>query len=392
MRIIIRALITAAVAACVVLAASVATAQTSFTTITGEIGPGALYRIDTPAAWNGELVVFAQGIGDPSDPIALPMPGALRNALTSQGFAVIYTSRSVNGYGAVKDGMQRTHQLRGVFTSLVGQPTRVYVLGRSLGGLIAVMLAEMFPTQYDGVISGCGLLGGGGQELQYVGDARVLFDYFFPGIIPGTPFDLPEGTGFSPGDPVYNHVLNALLAGLVAPGQPTLQWARTAKLEGLTPAELALVAPTEIVSAGMSVLGFGVIQVNDLLDVTHGHMPYDNTQTTYVGSEYPYNDTALNAGVARFTGDPSALEYMAHYYTPTGDLHIPIITLHKTRDPLIPIFHEALYAGAVQGADASQYLLQRTVDGFGHCGFPNDELRAFSALVQWVHTGVKPQN
>ena len=387
MSIIRRGAIMTAFTVCAVLAAAIATAQTSFTTITGQIGPGALYRIDLPAAvpWNGELVVFAQGIGDPADAIALPAPGALlRDALMNQGFALIYTSRSVNGYGAVKDGMQRTHQLRGVFTSLVGEPTRVYLLGRSLGGLISVMLAEMFPTQYDGVVSGCGLLGGGAKELSYVGDARILFDYFFPGVIPGTALDPPDDVIFLPGNPVYDKVLEALLNGFAAPGQPTLQFAHTANLQAATPAE--------IVSAGMSVIGFGLRQLNDLLEVIHGHIPYDNTQTIYVGSEYPYNDTALNAGVARFTGDPSALEYMAHYYTPTGDLHIPIITLHKTLDPLVPIFHETSYAEAVLGAGASQYLLQRTVNGFGHCGFPNDELRAFSALVQWVHTGLKPQN
>ena len=380
-----RGVIITACAACTVLVAAVAAAQTSFTTIIGEIGPGALYRIDMPATvqWNGELVVFAQGIGDPTDSIALPAPGLLRDALTSQGFAVIYTSRSVNGYGAVKDGMQRTHQLHGVFTSLVAKPTRVYLLGRSLGGLIAVMLAEMFPAQYDGVLSGCGLLGGGAEELKYVGDARVLFDYFFPGIIPGAPFDLPDGVGFSPGDPLYNEVLNALLEGLVAPHQPTLQLWHAANLQAATPAE--------IVSAGMSVVGFGVIQGNDLLDVTHGHIPYDNSEprTTYVGSE---DDTALNDGVARFAADASAVNYLTHYYTPSGDLRIPVVTLHRIRDPLVPIFHEGLYAEAVQRAGASQYLLQRTVNGFGHCGFPDAELAAFSALVQWVHTGVKPQN
>jgi hypothetical protein len=83
---------------------------------------------------------------------------------------------------------------------------------------------------------------------------------------------------------------------------------------------------------------------------------------------------------------------MEHYYTPSGELHIPVLTLHKTRDPLVPIFHEDSYADKVLGAGASDYFLRRTVNGFGHCGFPADEMLAFSALVQWVQTGVKPQN
>jgi pimeloyl-ACP methyl ester carboxylesterase len=383
MHILTRRTIVPAFTAFATLFTALATAQSpSFTTITGEIGPGALYEIAMPTVpWNGELVVFAQGIGNPADPVALPSLGALREMLTGQGFALAYTSRSVNGYGAVKDGMHRTHQLRGIFMERIAVPARVYLMGRSLGGLISVMLAERFPGQYDGVLSGCGLLGGGTEELQYLGDARILFDYFFPGVIPGAGIIVPVGVDFTPGGPTYNAVLAALSQGLLSPGQPTVQFARTAKLPGATMGE--------IVAAAMNVLGFTITQGNDLIDVTNGHMPYDNSATMYSGSQ---DDTALNAGVARYVSDPSAANYMEHYYTPTGDLQIPMLTLHSTRDPVAPIFHEALYAQAVQIAGRSQYLLQRTVNAFGHCGFPAAEAAAFSALVQWVHTGVRPQN
>ncbi|HSC06525.1 MAG TPA: hypothetical protein VLD59_06845 [Steroidobacteraceae bacterium] len=367
------------------LAVPTAGQSPSFTTITGGIGPGALYEIAMPtAAWNGELVVFAQGIGIPSDPVAPPNPGALRDTLTSQGFALVYTSRSMNGYGALKDGMQRTHQLRGIFTATIGQPTRVYLVGRSLGALISIMLAELFPGQYDGVLSGCGLLGGGAEELKYLADAWVLFDYFFPGVIPANGLNVPPDVNFDPGGPTYNAVLAALSQGLLSPGQPTLQFARTAKLAGATAGE--------IVATGMNVIGFTIIQGNTLLDTTHGHMPYDNSATVYSGSQ---DDAALNAGVARYVSDPPAENYMEHYYTPSGDLHIPVLTLHTTRDPVVPISHEQMYAQAVQTAGATPYLLQRTVNAFGHCtgtGFPAAETAAFSTLVQWVHTGVKPQN
>jgi pimeloyl-ACP methyl ester carboxylesterase len=378
-----RTILAPALAAFAALLGVLVSAQSlSFTTITGVAGPGALYEIAVPTApWNGELVVFAQGIGNPHDPIALPSPGALRELLTSQGFAFVHTSRSVNGYGGVKDGMIRTHQLRGIVAETIGQPTHVYLIGRSLGGLIAVMLAERFPEHYDGAISGCGLLGGGSEELEYVGDGRVLFDYFFPGVIPGRAFETPSGVDFSPGSPTFNAVNTALVQGLSSPDQPTLQFARTANLQAAGPAE--------IVAAGLAVVGFTVIQANDLIDLTHGHMPYDNSDTWYSGSD---DDAALNAGVARYASDPSAENYMTHYYTPSGDLHVPVITLHKSRDPLVPLFHDEMYAAYVEGAGASQYLLQRTVDGFGHCGFPAAEGAAFSALVQWVHTGVRPQN
>ena len=377
-----RTVLMSAVAAAAFFAAPTSALSPPFTTIAGEIGPGALYEIAMPTApWNGELVVFAQGIGDPADPLGIPNPGVLRDALTGQGFALVYTSRSVNGYGAVKDGFIRTHQLRGVFAAAFGQPTYVYLIGRSLGGLIAVMLAERFPDQYDGAVSGCGLLGGGVDELTYLGDAGVLFEYFFPGVLPARPFEIPAGIDFTPGSPTYEAVKSALEQGLLSPEQPTLQFARTAKLQAATSAE--------IVTAGLTLIGFTVRQGNDLMDLTNGHMPYDNHDTKYSGSN---DDPALNDGVARFVSDPSAENYMDHYYTPAGDLQIPVLTLHKERDPLIPIFHEETYNKRVQDAGASTYLLQRTVPGFGHCGFPTAETAAFSALVGWVHTGVKPAN
>jgi pimeloyl-ACP methyl ester carboxylesterase len=353
-----------------------------FTTIGGTIGPGAQYEIAMPTGpWNGELVVFAHGIVPPNDPLALPVIGSLRDTLTSRGFAMIYSSFSENGY-ALKDGMQRTHQLRGIFTSRVSRPTHVYLVGRSLGGLISVMLAERFPGQYDGALAVGGLLGGGSLELRYIVDARILFDYFFPGVIPGTAIHIPPGVDFSPGGPTFKAVRAALMQGLGSPGQPTLQFANTAKL----PANGA----GEIVTAGMNVAGFSVIYTNNLLELTNGHIPYDNTLTEYSGSA---DDAALNLGVARYASDPSAVNYMQHYYTPTGDLHIPVITLHATRDPIVPIFHEQMYALAVEKAGALPFLLQREVSAFGHPGVADPAVEAaFFALVEWVHSGVKPQN
>ena len=73
------------------------------------------------------------------------------------------------------------------------------------------------------------------------------------------------------------------------------------------------------------------------------------------------------------------------------ELEIPLVTLHNTRDPLVPISHEVIYADLVAEAGASGMLLQRTSQTFGHCVFTEDEwLGAFIDLVSWVETGVKP--
>ena len=64
--------------------------------VEGQVGPGALYALDMPAAWNGDLVVYAHGIVDPVLPVALPSSqdhfAILRNALMDRGFAVASSS------------------------------------------------------------------------------------------------------------------------------------------------------------------------------------------------------------------------------------------------------------------------------------------------------------
>ena len=45
----------------------------------------------------------------------------------------------------------------------------------------------------------------------------------------------------------------------------------------------------------------------------------------------------LNAGVQRFDAHQAALNYYERNYTPTGRIGIPVLTLHTTRDPAIPI-------------------------------------------------------
>jgi pimeloyl-ACP methyl ester carboxylesterase len=354
----------------------VATAQQTITGVSG----GALYSFTVPNPWNGQLVIYAHGTVAPGSPLALPnSPQELAafQAIASQGFAIAVSSFGENGW-AEKDGAQSTHQLQGLFTSRVAKPTRTYLAGVSLGGLITVDLAETFPAQYDGALALCGVVGGAPLEFQRAGDGRVLFDYFFPGVLPGDLLHMPN-LDFSPGSPTYLAVANALALGLAAPGQPTLQFASVAGLPGSNAGE--------IIFSGLDLVG-GYSIFNDLLERTHGHNFYDNQNTVYSGSA---NDAALNAGVRRFASEPAGVNYVARYYTPTGRLQIPLLTVHTTQDPTVPFSQEALYAGVVSAAGASGFLVQQSVNRFGHCNFkPVEITNALQSLVLWVNYGIRP--
>jgi pimeloyl-ACP methyl ester carboxylesterase len=355
----------------------------------GAIGPGSLYEIDVPPTWNGSLVLFAHAIVQADQPLAPPSGqegfNGIRAALLAGGYAVAASSYSSNGW-ALADAVQRTHQLNGIFVSKVGRPAYTYLAGASLGALVVVKLAERFPGQYDGVLAMCGPLGGALTELQYVGDARVTFDYYFPGLLPGSPFSVPPGTVF---DPAQGTLFGIVAATLAANPAKVLQWASAAHLPYADANELA--------QSALYVIGFDLSYTNDLIERVNGKIPYDNRTTVYqvnVGPDPLVNailSAQLNQGVARYDADRAALNYYDRNYTPDGAIAVPVLTLHTLRDPAIPFAHEALYAAAVAAQGRSTLLVQRPVNRWGHCAFTPAEVQtAFADLVTWVRLGIRP--
>ena len=163
--------------------------------VQGTTPTGALYAFAVPDDWNGDLIIYGHGIVDPAAPIALPTTQdgftVLKEALLERGFAVAYSSYSENGY-ALKDAFHRLHELPALFEERVNrQPDRVYLMGHSLGAVAVQMLAEQFPARYDGALAMCGFVSGGRPEVQYLGDVRVLFDAYFPGVLPGNVLEVP---------------------------------------------------------------------------------------------------------------------------------------------------------------------------------------------------------
>src|SRR5207302_6395797 len=67
-------------------------------------------------------------------------------------------------------------------------------------------------------------------------------------------------------------------------------------------------------------------------------IPFDNRDRRYSGSS---DDDALNAGVERFQATADA-DKVAPLQT-AARLRRPLVTIHDTGDPIVPVFHEALY-------------------------------------------------
>lgn len=347
---------------------------------------GAQYAMFLPKTWNGRLVLWAHGFVDPGAPIALPdvQPAdvapwlvELREQLLAAGYAVAYSSYSENGW-AVKDGAERTHELRNLFIGRFGVPTHVYVGGRSLGALITVLLAETYPGDYQGALALCGPLGGGRLETDYIANVRVLFDFFYPGVLPGDALHVPP-MEFTP----ESQIVKDIVAAIVAEPQKAVALAAVDQIE------LPYRTLSELVFSIVRPLGYNIRGTNDILARTGGLSPFGNLGTWYTG--LGLYDTAVNAGVDRFAAKDAAIRYLNDYYRPRGILTAPLLTLHTTMDPDVPFFHEAALARIVAAARTSKWLAQQSVQRYGHCNVtPEETVVTLGRLVNWAEQGVKP--
>jgi pimeloyl-ACP methyl ester carboxylesterase len=336
----------------------------------GTTSGGALTRICFPAEWNGDLILYAHGYIQPDVPLAIPdnlIGGTpVEDLINALGYAYATTSYRANGLVAdvAVDDMVLLEDL--VRRTVRPDPLRVYVVGVSEGGLVAALAAESQPGRYTGALAACGPIGDFARQLDYFNDVRVVFDYLFPGVVPGSPIDPPDEVRAG-----WTATYAPAVAAAVAndPGAALdLATVTGIPAEGIDPVSLG--------EAVAGILWYNVLGTADAQDRLGGQ-PYDNEERVYQGST---DDPALNAGVARFTADPAARAALGRFET-SGDPSAPISIIHTTGDPIVPFFHQPLYADKVAAAGGSELLERSDIERFGHCTFTSSEIvAAFGAL------------
>ena len=334
----------------------------------GVLQGGALSLICVPSEWNGELVVFAHGYV----PVQLPLGfynlqladgTSLPELVMRLGYAFATTTYRKNGL-AILEGVEDIANLVRAFPS---PPRRTHVAGVSEGGLVATLLAERLPELADSAVAACAPIGSFRAQIDTVGDFRVLFDYFFTGVIPGSPIGIPPAvilgwpTVYAP----------RVVAALAADRTRALELMRVSRA-AFDPAD-----PTTIGQTAINLLTYNVLGANDAAEKLGGN-PFGNRFRLYFGSS---NDLRLNLQVQRFNASPVARAALDPYET-NGNLRIPLVTLHTTRDGLIPFWHELLYLPKVDLSDRGRFL-PIPVNRYGHCNFTaNEVLTAFGLAVR----------
>jgi hypothetical protein len=354
-----------------------ALAGTETTRLWGVQG-GAGYRIEVPANWNGELVLYAHGFRGGGLELTVSNP-PIRKYLIDHGYAWAASSYATNGYD-VTQGVKDMHDLGTRFNGLVGNPSRVYFTGTSMGGHITGVAIEQYPNAYDGAMPMCGVMGD-----------NKLFDYF-----------------------VENHLVAHALTGLVVPFPFPANYSTTIVPQlraafgspfptTLTPLGQKYASVVENQSGGRRPMfdpgfRFAATGGNFLLaqGVGGGEGTRTNVDTVYQIDADPAlsaEELALNAAIRRIDLDPQARHKQGLAGVPAiaGRLAMPVLSMHTLGDLFVPFSMEQIYARRAAANGDADRLVTRAIRDINHCGFATTEMeRAFADLANWVANGVKP--
>ena len=353
----------------------------------GEQESGAKYRICMPASpvpWNHELVVYAHGYVAPDRPVEIPedqmtLPGtetSVDSIVTGLGYGFATTSYATNGL-AVVPALSDLVDLVGIFSTTKEAPETVYLVGVSEGGLITTLAVEQRPDVFDGGLALCGPYGDFQGQINHFGDFRVVFDYFFPGLMPGSAISIPHDFLQSWRSGYFTSTIEPVVTD-------QSNMTRVNQLLRVTDVSPYAFAPPTSTNSIQELLGYNVFATNDGVSKLGGQ-PYGNTERRYTGSN---NDELLNdpdGGVERIRADQAALDEIEGHYQTSGELSVPLVTFHTTGDPVVPYWHASRYRGKTIVADNVALHQHFGIRRHGHCSFsPIEMVSAFQVLVQMV--------
>lgn len=353
---------------------------------------GAHYWLAMPPQWNGTLVVHAHGGPELGTPKAQrPADDMTRWSIwTRAGFAYAGSGYRQGGV-AVRSAAEDTERVRQLFVAQFGAPKLTVLHGQSWGAGVAVKAAEMArkanqeKSPFDAVLLTNGVLGGGVQSYNFRMDLRVVYQALC-------------GNHPRPDEPAY-----PLWQGLPLESKLTRKELEE-RVNACTGVRKPAAERSPEQQAKLDTL-LRVIKVQERSLVGHmnwatwhfqdiawarmqGHNVFDNENVQY---GLKGQDDALNAKVARYRADPSAVAAFAHDADAEGRIAVPVLTMHATNDPtafveLESFFRERMVAGG-HGAN----LVQVFTDDSEHSYLSDAQyVAAISALLDWTKGGRKP--
>lgn len=352
----------------------------------GVDGHGAPYLIAIPRPWNQVLLVHAHDGPDvkPPNDERVADDFSRWTALVKAGYAWAGTGYRRAGFG-VKSAVEDLEALRALFAAKFGAPRRVVVHGHGWGAGVAARAIELHPASFDGALLTNGELAGGSRGEDYRIDLRVVYQYYCHNHPRPDEPQYPLWMGLPPGTRMSSADIRVRLNECTGSNLPADR--RSAAQRG---ALSAILSATRVPERTLpEQLTWATLVFADLVNrELHGRNPFSTMGVQYTGTT---DDRALNAGVARYGADPSALAQLAEDSDPTGAVRVPVMTLHAIGDPMAFVEHESAYRETLERAGASAFLVQVFTTEKEHRDLSTPEYRAaLDSLVRWIDEGRRP--
>lgn len=360
--------------------------------MTGRDSAGAFYWLVRPQDWNGTLVVHAHGgpeLGPPKPDRAAE--DAPRWAIWSRAGYAYAGSGFRQGGVAVRSAAEDTDRVRALFVAQWGQPKYTVLHGQSWGAGVAARTAEIYAaanngkSNYDAVLLTSGVLGGGSQSYNFRLDLRVVYQ----AVCNNHPKPEEPAYPLWQGLPLDNGLTRTELATRVdactgvrqKPADRSITQQRNLK----TIVDVIRIPE----SALLGHLNWATWHFQDIVfNRLNGRNPFGNDKVRYKGSS---DDEALNAKVARYTADQTALKDFSADADPQGRINVPVLTLHGISDAVAFVELESTFRDTMANGGSLQQLVQVFTRDDNH-SYSSDAqyVTAMRALLDWAATGNKP--
>jgi pimeloyl-ACP methyl ester carboxylesterase len=362
---------------------------------TGELPSGAWYHVDIPDGWRpGDALVLYQHGLDFTTPSNPPGLGPLKSVMLDEGYAIAATSYRMRGW-ALFSAVDDNRDVLAKFETLAGgAPGEVVPFGGSMGGLVALKLAEAdgFPP-VKGAYALCPAAAGA-RIWDAAIDLRLAYDVVcddageFPRGSAPYPwaFDLwqiPDGLG-----DLFDY------ARLIPVLEP---------LEQCTGVNLPPVLRNDAMQERLDRLqDFAHVSNEDFFVTNIAYATYvmsdlvrapakldDANPFTTAGVDYS-SDPGIEANIRRIVAAPDAAAELHAVSDFTGSIgDAKIISMHTSKDQLVIPGNEDFVRDRVPADRRTIAIVDE--DDPTHCGFSDAEgLAGWEALRAWKDGAAQP--
>lgn len=403
------------------------------TSCAGVLEGGFPFKIEMPKRWNGTVLLYSHemrpdvpipiGTAPASaDPVLAPEwtlgEAKVGKNLLDVGFAL--AGAAVPQYGwRVAEQITAADALYQHFSKNIATPNRVYTWGPGIGALTSLNLAQN-RDWVNGTVPLCGNLAGLTRNFDIALDAAyVVRQLFYPKMkltnyaseqeAQATYIEAMKRVRTAAKDKFGEGASKLVVAGLAA-----VVPSKTSTLPGL-----GVSGQAEAIAANLSVVLARSTIERYYIEQQYGGNPSSNVGTDYanratVRDVEKLNDSKpgaykkymkpINKG-ARVAADPAAREATLASPGASGEMVVPMVSLHTEYDAVAIVQNEgAVISAANEVGNDSRRLIQANVIspplfaeegklsvGSGHCSFTPDSVAGSVVLLdKWVRNGEFP--